>query len=63
MNSGILKEWLKLTDQTRRNIFAETAATIGLLDAAVEKDWWVVHAIDVVFGIFIETIYQRPGFT
>jgi hypothetical protein len=46
MNSGILKEWLKLTDQTRRNIFAETAATIGLLDAAVEKDWWVVHALE-----------------
>ena len=53
MNSVILKEWFKLTDQTRRNIFAETAATIGLLDAAVEKDWWVVHALDVVFSTSI----------
>jgi len=37
MNPAILKECLKLTDQTRRNIFTETSATIGLPDAAVEK--------------------------
>jgi len=55
MNPAILKEWLKLTDQTRRNIFAETSAAIGLLDAAVEKDWWVVHALDLVFNTSIAT--------
>jgi len=48
MNPAILKEWLKLTNQTRRNIFTETSAAIGLPDAAVEKDWWVVHTIDLV---------------
>lgn len=53
MNPAILKEWLKLTDQTRRNIFAETSAAIGLPDAAVEKDWWVVHTIDLVFNTSI----------
>ena len=53
MNPAILKEWLKLTDQTRRNIFAETSAAIGLPDAAVEKDWWVVHTIDLVFDTSI----------
>jgi len=53
MNPAILKEWLKLTDQTRRNIFAETSAAIGLPDAAVEKDWWVVHTIDLVFNTTI----------
>ncbi len=42
MNSKAIQEWLKLSKQTRRNIFAETAAVIGLPDAAVEKDWWVV---------------------
>jgi len=40
MNPAILKELFKLTDQNRRNIFAETSATIGLPDAAVEKGWW-----------------------
>jgi len=53
MNPAILKEWLKLPDQTRRNIFAETSASIGLPDAAVEKDWWIVHAIDLVFNTSI----------
>jgi len=53
MNPAILKEWLKLTDQTRRNIFAETSAAIGLPDVAVEKDWWVVHTIDLVFNTSI----------
>ncbi|MDP1623218.1 MAG: nucleotidyl transferase AbiEii/AbiGii toxin family protein [Bacteroidales bacterium] len=53
MNPAILKEWLKLTDQTRRNIFAETSAAIGLPDAASEKDWWVVRTIDLVFNTSI----------
>ena len=51
MNPSILKEWLKLTDQTRRNIFAETSAAIGLPDAAVEKDWWVVHCKQIILLI------------
>ena len=60
MNPAILKEWLKLTDQTRRNIFAETSAAIGLPDAAVEKDWWVVHTIDLVFNTSIapQTVFK-----
>ena len=45
MNPAVLKEWLNLTDQTRKNIFAETSAAIGLPDAAVEKNWWVVQTI------------------
>ena len=39
MNKKTIQEWLKLTEQTKRNIFAETAKSIGLTDAAVEKDW------------------------
>ncbi len=53
MNLVSLKEWHKLTDQTRRNIFAETAASIGLPDAAVEKDWWLVLALELVFDTSI----------
>jgi hypothetical protein len=53
MNSAILEDWLNLTNQTRRNIFAETSAATGLLDAAVEKDWWVVHTLDLVFNTSI----------
>lgn len=39
MNTAAIQEWLKLTDQTRRNIFEETARTIGIPAAAAEKDW------------------------
>jgi predicted nucleotidyltransferase component of viral defense system len=48
MNST--KEWLLLTEQTQRNVFSETAKAIGLPDAAVEKDWWVVHTLSAVFA-------------
>jgi predicted nucleotidyltransferase component of viral defense system len=44
------QEWLKLTDNTKKNIFEETAAAIGLPNAAaVEKDWWVVRTLELVF--------------
>jgi predicted nucleotidyltransferase component of viral defense system len=50
MNKAAIQEWLKLTEQTRRNIFGETAAEIGLPAAAIEKDWWVVRTLDLVFN-------------
>jgi hypothetical protein len=36
-----LLEWLKLPDQNKRNIFAETAAKKALPISSIEKDWWV----------------------
>ena len=53
MNKKTIQEWLKLTEQTKRNIFAETAKSIGLTDAAVEKDWWVVRTLEMVFDTSI----------
>lgn len=49
MNTAAIQEWLKLTDQTRRNIFEETAKAIGIPAAAAEKDWWVVRTLELVF--------------
>lgn len=49
MNNAAIQEWLKLTEQTQRNIFGETAAEIGLPSAAVEKDWWVIRTLELVF--------------
>jgi hypothetical protein len=49
-NTNAIQEWLKLTDRTKRNIFEETAASIGLSKAAaVEKDWWVMRTLELVF--------------
>lgn len=44
-----LQEWLKLPAETRLNIFAEVAGKLGLPAPAVEKDWWVVRTLELVF--------------
>lgn len=45
-----IREWLKLSDRTKQNIFEETAKAFGLPNAAaVEKDWWVVRTLELVF--------------
>lgn len=50
MNTHHLKEWLNLTEEVRRNIFNDTAKKVGLPTvAAVEKDWWVVQALSLIF--------------
>lgn len=45
-----LQEWLNLPEQTKRNIFEETARKTGLpVAAAAEKDWWAVRTLELVF--------------
>jgi len=49
-NTNAIQEWLKFTDRTKRNIFEETANRVGLPNAAaVEKDWWVMRTLELVF--------------
>lgn len=51
MNESALKEWFKLPDSTKQNIFVEISNKSGLPPAAVEKDWWVVRTLDLVFNM------------
>lgn len=44
-----LNEWLKLPEETKLRIFIETGRSCGLLPFAVEKDWWVVHTLAVIY--------------
>lgn len=46
-----LKEWLSLPDSTKLNIYRETGRKIGLSAVAIEKDWWVVHTLSIVFSM------------
>ena len=46
-----LAEWLKLPDNTKLNIYRETGNALGLPEVAVEKDWWVVHTLALVFSM------------
>lgn len=49
--SSYLNEWFKLSNDTQRNIFNETARKIGLPAYAVEKDWWVVQTLRMLFSL------------
>ena len=46
---GYLNEWLKLPDETKLNIYGETGRKVGLPAMAIEKDWWVVHTLSLIF--------------
>jgi len=46
-----LKDWLQLPDDTKLNVYKETGRQIGLTAVAIEKDWWVVHTLSVIFSM------------
>ena len=46
-----LNNWLSLPEATRLNIFTNTAAQVGLPAIAIEKDWWVVHTLSLIFSM------------
>jgi hypothetical protein len=50
MNKQAIQEWLKLTELNKQNIFREVAIGINLPTAAIEKDWWVVRTLELVFA-------------
>ena len=49
MTEEELQEWFKLTKQNKQNIFSEVARKMNLPPAAIEKDWWVVRTLELVF--------------
>lgn len=46
-----VKNWLSLTEDTHRNIFRQVAKEKKLPEQAIEKDWWVVIALNVLFSL------------
>ena len=46
-----LKTWFALPDATKLNIYRETGRIIGLPAVAIEKDWWVVHTLAIIFSM------------
>jgi len=51
MNDRALKEWFKLSDETKREIFFQTSDQTGLPADAVEKDWWVTQTLSIIFSM------------
>jgi predicted nucleotidyltransferase component of viral defense system len=46
-----LKEWLQLPNDTKLNIYAETGRKVGLQAIAIEKDWWLVQTLSIIFSM------------
>lgn len=51
MRSNSIAEWFKQKDETKKNIFDQTSLKVGLPPVAVEKDWWVVNTLKLVFSL------------
>ncbi|MEA3392338.1 MAG: nucleotidyl transferase AbiEii/AbiGii toxin family protein [Candidatus Marinimicrobia bacterium] len=49
MNNSF-QAWRDLQNETKKNIFNDISLKTGLPAFAVEKDWWVVKTLDVIFG-------------
>lgn len=46
-----LAEWLRFPDTTKLNIYQRTGRQCGLSAVAVEKDWWAVHTLRLIFSM------------
>jgi predicted nucleotidyltransferase component of viral defense system len=44
-----MNKWLAIADDTKRNAYIQIAENAGMSEFAVEKDWWVVQTLSVVF--------------
>ena len=53
MNTESLQAWLQLPIRDKRDIFTEVSAQRNLPPAAIEKDWWVVRTLEVLFDTSI----------
>lgn len=42
-------EWLKVPDETKRRAYTQIAEKTGMSAYVVEKDWWVVQTLSVLF--------------
>lgn len=50
MERNSLSYWFQLSEQNRQEVFEETATQKGLPLTAIEKDWWVVQTLSIIFS-------------
>lgn len=48
-----MREWLKIPDSRKINIFKEIESKSKLKPIAIEKDWWVVQTPRLIFEMEI----------
>jgi len=48
-----MDKWFAIPDRTKRNAYIQIAEKTGMAPFAVEKDWWVVQVLTVIFEMDI----------
>jgi predicted nucleotidyltransferase component of viral defense system len=48
-----MNKWLAIPDETKRNAYIQIAEKTGMSAFAVEKDWWVVQSLSIIFEMEI----------
>jgi Nucleotidyl transferase AbiEii toxin, Type IV TA system len=51
INTTHINNWLALPNDTKLNIFQQTATQMGIPANAIEKDFWVVHTLLLLFEL------------
>jgi hypothetical protein len=51
MNDRTLNSWMELSDEAKLELFIQTSDITGLPAGAIEKDWWVTHALSIIFSM------------
>ncbi|MBY0426835.1 MAG: nucleotidyl transferase AbiEii/AbiGii toxin family protein [Cytophagales bacterium] len=51
IQDGHIRHWLALPNTTKLNVFQQTATQMGLPANAIEKDWWVVQTLNIIFSM------------
>jgi len=46
-----MSNFLKLEPKERLLIFEQIRSKTGLVEAAIEKDWWVTQTLSIIFSI------------
>ena len=49
MNKDLAKIWEQISADEKRKIFKEIATELNIPPAAIEKDWWVVRTLELVY--------------
>lgn len=44
-----MHKWFVIPESTKRNAYIQIAEKTGMADFAVEKDWWVVQTLSIIF--------------
>ena len=58
-----MKNWIRLSEERKKEIFVQTAEKLNLTTESVEKDFWVVVVLRAIFSLKISSHLVFKGGT